>query len=180
MIKKIFMAFLMMYASSGVVMAQSAEQEKEVKYKKSYFELSYSATSFDEAKASGCYGISWTMLPWKLAGGLYLGFNLSPFNFNFGLVDSDYTTDVIKFGPALGFHFSKGFMVAVPVDVTCAVGFGDETSTAWGMQIALPFISENQVVCIWDHSLVSGLQKAPQPAQVSGSDCFSSQGYQQH
>lgn len=136
MIKKIFMAFLMMYASSGVVMAQSAEQEKEVKYKKSYFELSYSATSFDEAKASGCYGISWTMLPWKLAGGLYLGFNLSPFNFNFGLVDNDYTTDVIKFGPALGFHFSKGFMVAVPVDVTCAVGFGDETSTAWGMQIA--------------------------------------------
>ena len=136
MIKKIFMAFLMMYASSGVVMAQSAEQEKEVKYKKSYFELSYSATSFDEAKASGCYGISWTMLPWKLAGGLYLGFNLSPFNFNFGLVDSDYTTDVIKFGPALGFHFSRGFMVAVPVDVTCAVGFGDETSTAWGMQIA--------------------------------------------
>ena len=62
MIKKIFMAFLMMYASSGVVMAQSAEQEKEVKYKKGYFELGYSATSFNEAKASGCYGISWTML----------------------------------------------------------------------------------------------------------------------
>lgn len=134
--KKMFMALLMMGAGSSVVMAQSTEQEKEVKYKKSYFELGYSATSFDEAKASGGYGISWTSLPWKLAGGLYLGFNLSPFNFNFGLVDSDYTTDVIKFGPALGFHFSKGFMVAVPVDVTCAVGFGDETSTAWGMQIA--------------------------------------------
>ena len=93
--------------------------------------MGYSATSFDYAKASGCYGIGGTAL-WNLAGRLYLGFNYS-INYNYGLVDFDYSTLLFKFGPALGFHFSEGFMVAVPADVICAV-FGEET--AWGMQIA--------------------------------------------
>lgn len=100
-------------------------------------EIGYSAESFKYAKGSGSYGLSWTSLPWEIAPRLYAGCHFSPFNFNFGLVDSDYTSDVIKLGPALGYYFTPQIFLAMPLDVDCTVCFsGSKTRTFWGMALA--------------------------------------------
>lgn len=102
------------------------------------FEVSFCASSFEDVKLSGSYGLSWTSLPWKLAPRLYAGYHLSPFNFNFGLVDSSMTSDLIKLGPAIGYYFTPKIFVAMPLDVLCDVYFDsdDNTKTAWGMSLA--------------------------------------------
>lgn len=127
-----------------------SEQDNEVsdpfedERKSGVFEISYQATSFDEAKITGSYGVSWMALPWKIAPKFYAGVHLSPFNFNFGLVDSHAASDLIKFGPAIGYYFSPKTFIAMPLDVNCLVYFKDskeegsvatksETKTAWGI-----------------------------------------------
>ena len=57
--------------------------------KSSYFELGYSASTFEDVKSSGSYGFGWTSLPWPIADRIYMGLHFSPLGFNFGLVHSD-------------------------------------------------------------------------------------------
>lgn len=96
------------------------------------FEVSFCASSFEDVKLSGSYGLSWTSLPWKLAPRLYAGYHFSPFNFNFGLVDSSMASDLIKLGPAIGYYFTPKIFVAMPLDILCDVYFdsNDNTKTA--------------------------------------------------
>lgn len=103
-------------------------------------DLSYSASSFDDVKASGCYGASYSILPLKIAKNFYFGAFVSPFNFNFGLVDKNSTSDLIKFGPALGYRIASVFHVTLPVAVLCNIYFrGSETKAAWGIECAPSF-----------------------------------------
>lgn len=110
----------------------------EAERKNSVYELVYSAASFDDVKLTGSYGISFTILPWKMAPQLYGGIHCSPLNFNYGLVDSDYTSSVVKLGPALGYYFTPKMFLAVPLDLICDIytNGNDETETAWGMSLA--------------------------------------------
>lgn len=100
-------------------------------------EVGYNALTFDDVKLTGSYGLSYTTLPWELIGNLYAGIHLSPFNFNFGLVDKDSTSDIIRLGPAIGYYFTPTIFVALPVAVVCEVYSQDHnTKTAWGMSWA--------------------------------------------
>ena len=101
------------------------------------FEVGYAASTFDDVKLSGSYGLSMTMLPWKITDNLYVGFHLSPFYFNFGLVDKNLTSDVIKLGPALGYYFTPTIFVTLPLMAVCDVYFqGTDTKTSWAMACA--------------------------------------------
>ena len=105
--------------------------------KESVFEVGYAASTFDDVKLSGSYGLSMTMLPWEITDNLYVGFHISPFHFNWGLVDKDLTSDVIKAGPALGYYFTPTIFVTLPVMAVCDVYFqGSDTKTSWGMACA--------------------------------------------
>lgn len=110
----------------------------ELERKNGAFEISYCASTFKDVKQSGSYGMSWTSLPWKIAPRLYIGYHFSPFNFNFGLVDSSMTSDVIKLGPAVGYYLTPKTFVAMPLDIICDVYFDSDnkTKTAWGMSLA--------------------------------------------
>ena len=100
-------------------------------------EVGFNAGSFDDVKLSGSYGFSITTLPWEIAENLYAGVHISPFYFNFGLVDKDAISDLIRLGPAIGYYFTPTIFVAMPVTVACDVHFkGDDTKTAWGMSWA--------------------------------------------
>lgn len=104
--------------------------------KLSTYEITYVASSFENAKLSGTYGISWSILPWKLAPRLYSGVHFSAPNFNFGLSDFNYSE--IRFGPAVGYYFTPYIFISMPLDVLCDVyvGDNDETKTAWGLALA--------------------------------------------
>lgn len=105
--------------------------------KKVTFELGYNASSFKDVKLSGSYGFSVTALPLEITDNLYFGVHFSPFNFNWGLVDSDLASDLIKLGPALGYYFTPTIFVSLPVVAMCDIYFkGKETKTAWGMSWA--------------------------------------------
>lgn len=99
-------------------------------------EITYAAGSFEDVKLSGSYGISGTILPWRIAPKLYAGVHFSPFNFNFGL--SDFISDEIRLGPAIGYYFTPKIFISMPLDVLCAVYFddNDDTKTSWGMALA--------------------------------------------
>ena len=99
------------------------ESDFESQRKWGFVEVGYFANSFDDVKASGHYGMAWSILPWKIADRFYVGAYASPFNFNFGL--SDFTTDVIKFGPQIGYYFTPQIAVTLPVNVLCEVYFKD-------------------------------------------------------
>lgn len=104
-----------------------------------FYEIGYAASRFDEAKLTGSYGIGGIILPWELAPQFYIGIHFSPINFNFGLVDSDFTSVKIKLGPALGYYFTSKVFVAMPIDILCNVypEPGDSgNKTAWGMSLA--------------------------------------------
>lgn len=99
------------------------------------YEVGYSASTFNDVKLSGSYGIAMTMLPWNLFDNLYAGFHFSPFNFNFGL--NDFTSDAIKLGPALGYYITPTIFIALPIVVICDVYFqNSDTKTAWGMSFS--------------------------------------------
>lgn len=111
--------------------------------RKSYaYEIGYTAARFDGVKETGSYGVGLTFLPWNIVDNLYVGFHLSPFSFNFGLVDSDFVTDVVKLGPAIGYYFTPKIFVALPVVALCSVSFTDpetgksKTMAEWGMACA--------------------------------------------
>lgn len=113
------------------------ESDFESQRKWGFVEVGYFASSFDDVKASGHYGVAWSILPWKIADRFYVGAYVSPFNFNYGLVPSDFTTDVIKFGPQIGYYFTPQIAVTLPVNVLCDVYFeGTDTSTLWGLEFA--------------------------------------------
>ena len=101
------------------------------------FEVGYNAVSFNDVKLTGSYGFSSTILPWEIMDNLYAGVHFSPINFNFGLVNKEATSDMIKLGPAIGYYFTPTIFVAMPVTVVCEVYFKDhDTKTAWGMSWA--------------------------------------------
>lgn len=100
----------------------------------STYEVDYSASTFDDIQLSGSYGLSMTLLPWKIIENLYCGFRFSPFHFNFGLVDSNLSSDLITFGPALGYYFTPTIFLTFPVELTCNIRFeGSDSKTSWGM-----------------------------------------------
>jgi hypothetical protein len=107
----------------------------ETERKNGAYELTFSVDSFDDVKSSGSYGFAWTVLLWDITPRLYAGIHFSTF-VNYGL--SDYTTAVIKLGPALGYYFTPKIFISMPLDVCCSVYFGenDQTKTAWGMDLA--------------------------------------------
>lgn len=103
----------------------------------SVFEIGYSASTFKDVKTSGSYGISFMYLIKQIAPNLYAGFRASPFNLNFGLVDSDFVSDTITLGPAVGYYFTPKIFVAVPLELMCNVYFhGTDTKTAWGLDLS--------------------------------------------
>ena len=116
----------------------NSDDSFEPERKNSAFEISYCASTFKDIKQSGSYGMSWTSLPWKIAPHFYIGYHFSPFNFNFGLVDSSMTSDVIKLGPAVGYYLTPKTFIAMPLDILCDVYFDSDnkTKTAWGTSIA--------------------------------------------
>lgn len=118
--------------------SSSYEDDFESARKESFFEFGYTATTFDDVKASGHYGFGWTALNWKLAERFYAGLHFSPLNFNFGLVPSDYTTDIIELGPAFGYYITPKIAAVLKTDVLCELYFdeNDNTKTSWGMGIS--------------------------------------------
>lgn len=115
---------------------QALDMDFESQRKTAMYEITYAASSFEDVKLSGSYGLSWTMLPWEIAPKLYAGIHFSPLNFNYGL--SDFNYDEIRLGPAIGYYFTSQIFVSMPLDVLCDVYFGDndETKTAWGLALA--------------------------------------------
>lgn len=115
-----------------LTMSSNAQERKE-----SVYEIGYTATTFEDVKLSGSYGLSMTMLPWEITDNLYVGFHFSPFHFNWGLTDGDVSSDVIKLGPALGYYITPTIFVSLPVVAMCNVSFqGSESNTTWGMACA--------------------------------------------
>lgn len=109
-----------------------------------FFGIYFQSGSFEHVKETGCYGFTGMLLPWRLAGNLYIGFDYS-LGFNFGLLPSDFTSVLISVGPALGYYFTSNIFVSLPLDVTCNVFFKkdennkDTTSTSWGMTLTPMF-----------------------------------------
>lgn len=109
----------------------------EEKRNKSVFDLTYTASSFDDVKGSGVYGFSMTFLPWKIANRFYVGLNFSPFNLNAGLVDSNFISDLIYVGPAFGIYLSSTVFISIPINASCNILFGDDSNkTTWGMIVS--------------------------------------------
>lgn len=103
-------------------------------------EIGYAASTFEDVKLSGSYGMSMLALPWKVYTNTYVGMNISPFNINCGLVDSDYVSDVIKFGPAIGYYFTPKIFIAMSLNAVCNVYFeGSDTKSQWGMSLEPTF-----------------------------------------
>lgn len=115
---------------------QASDMDFESQRKTTMYEITYAASSFEDVKLSGSYGLSWTMLPWEIAPKIYAGIHFSPLNFNYGL--SDFNYDEIRFGPAIGYYFTPKLFISMPLDVLCDVYFGDddETKTSWGLALA--------------------------------------------
>lgn len=96
--------------------------------------LTYFAQDFDDVKLSGHYGLTIDALN---IGDSLFGFNATLSSFNWGLVDKDYTTDLILFGPNVAYEFAQNFIVALPVQAMCKVSFaGTDTKTSWGWAIS--------------------------------------------
>lgn len=106
--------------------------------KKVFLEVNYSAGSFDYVKESSNYGMGLTFLPWSLSGNSYMGFRFSPANLNYGFIPSDYASDTITLGPAIGFFFNDIVRLIIPLEVMCAVSFNENlpTKTTWGMSLS--------------------------------------------
>lgn len=136
--------------------------------KTSWLQFGYFATNFDYVKESGHYGFGWTALYWQMAPSLYAGFHFSPVNFNFGLVDIDYTSDIIMLGPAIGYSISPNVLLSTPLDVMCNVFYdsnSSKTHSVWlmslsptvfigrnygvylGLMLTIPFESSSKVTC---------------------------------
>lgn len=104
-----------------------------------FIEVGYSASSFEDVKMSGSYGIGITFLPWELTDRFYWGLNMLSMYINNGLVDSDLATLNFKVGPALGYYFNEKTIVSMPVDVVCSlwnVPNSTKTKLYWGMQFS--------------------------------------------
>lgn len=106
-------------------------------WKRAIFEVSYTASSFDDVKATGFYGLGFTLLPAELTPQLYGGFHCSPVNFNFGLVDRQMASTLVALGPAVGYYIRPGIFVTMPLDLLCNIySVDDRTTTSWGMALA--------------------------------------------
>ena len=119
------------------VSTNDAQKEETKKRKSGFMEFGYSGGTFKEAKETGSYGMSLTYLPWEVASDLYLGLRVQPFAFNYGLVDSEFATDEIRLGPAVGYYISQNIVMTMSYDIMCVFGFGgSDTKAVWGMSIS--------------------------------------------
>lgn len=101
---------------------------------RSMWGLTYFACDFEDVKLSGHYGITLDMLN---IGESLFGFNTTLGSFNYGLVDKEYTTDLILFGPNVSYEIVQNVIVSLPVQAMCNVSFeGTDTKTAWGWAIS--------------------------------------------
>ena len=92
----------------------------------------YSAATFNDVKQSGSYGIGMHLIPWEIVRNTYLGVYASPGSMNFGLVDKDLYSDIIKLGPSISYYFTPTVCVSLPVVAMCAI-HGTSSKTSWGM-----------------------------------------------
>lgn len=125
--------------STNIYSAGRADEDTfESERKRDAYEVGYGASSFEDVKLSGSYGLSMTFLPWKIAPRLYAGFHFSPLNLNYGLVPSSAASDLIKLGPAIGYYFTPKVFIAMPLNVLCGIYFNedDKVTTTWGMSLA--------------------------------------------
>lgn len=113
---------------------KSSPTDPEAEKKLSFFELTYSAGSFENVKQSGLYGCGWIHLPWEIETNFYAGIHYSG-NLNFGL--SDFDCAEIRFGPTIGYYFTPRIFISAPLDVLCDI-FTDnnKTKTAWGLALS--------------------------------------------
>ena len=102
----------------------------------------YKATSFSDFKESGGYGLN-VGGRWRCGGEqsrFYLGFTFQIFQFNFGLVPSDFTSDQSAFGLSPLVYFNKSCNISFPITVNCNYGFSKEIkalmgkSTVWSLE----------------------------------------------
>lgn len=101
---------------------------------RSMWGLTYFACDFEDVKLSGHYGITLDMLN---IGESLFGFNTTLGSFNYGLVDKEYTTDLILFGPNVSYEIVQNVIVSFPIQAMCNVSFeGTDTKTAWGWAIS--------------------------------------------
>lgn len=128
------------YSTQDVILEKGVSRpNKNYERRTTVFEIGYTASSFDDVKMSGSYGFGVTFLPWNITENLYAGLHFSPFSLNFGLVDSDFVTDIIKLGPTIGYYFTPNIFVAMPIAALCYISFKDpetgksKTKTNWGM-----------------------------------------------
>lgn len=124
-------------AGSGNTDTESTEG-KEDDRKFSFFEVGYTAGSFESVRYSGMYGLSMTFLTWDLAPDLYAGVHFSPLNFNFGLAPEGFESDVVMLGPVIGYCLTPYLLLAAPLDVLCNIyGIGsDKWQASWGMALS--------------------------------------------
>ncbi len=98
-------------------------------------ELEYAATSFEDVRGSGSYGVGMTAL-FPVSGSKFgAGFHWNV-GMRFGLVDSKYATVPVRFGPSFGYHFKDQFFIAMPVDVLCDISAGSNLPTSWGIELS--------------------------------------------
>lgn len=98
--------------------------------------LTFFSADFGYVKESGHYGIYLEAL--NLYNSLF-GFSLTLGSFNFGLVDSDSTSDAILWGPNIAYEVVKGLRVAIPIQVMNNITFeekNDKSKTYWGWAIS--------------------------------------------
>ena len=66
------------------------------------------------------------------------GASLTLGSFNFGLVDRDFVSDVILWGPNIAYEVTKGLRIAAPIQVMTAINFDDkgDSKASWGWAIS--------------------------------------------
>ena len=97
--------------------------------------LTFFSADFGHVKESGHYGITMDFL--NLYNSLF-GASLTLGSFNFGLVDRDFVSDVILWGPNIAYEVTKGLRIAAPIQVMTIMNFDDkgDSKTSWGWAIS--------------------------------------------
>ena len=99
-----------------------------------FWGVTYFAQDFSDVKLSGHYGITIDALN---IGDSLFGFNITLSSFNWGLVDKDYTTDLILFGPNISYEIIPNLSFALPLQAMCNASFeGTDTKTSWGWAVS--------------------------------------------
>lgn len=118
-------------------------------------EAGFCCMDVDDFKQSSGYGLSFTILPWKIADRLYVGAQCSPFYCNYGLAKDKSGKNLfggkITLGPALGYYFTPTILMTSSLNAICTYTFGDiETTNEFGDTET----KKDQFLTSWSASLV--------------------------